>query len=293
MRNSLRTELNLLIFKNGSVINLFIAINVFVFLCINLIHLGEWASSSGNHTFPIETWILENSSLPGSFSKFLLKPWTLLTYIFIHQDVLHILFNMVWLFFIGKIFEEYLGERKFTFVFLLGGIAGGVLFLLLYRIIPALAIQSSASSLIGASAGVMAIIVSTATLLPNYSIFIIFIGSVPLKWIAIIYVVLDLILIPYGNAGGHISHLGGALLGFIYISQLNKGNDWSVPFLKIFQKKPKNHLKIVSRLNRISPPPEKAGEQLVNEILDKISKSGFKSLSDKEKQILHKASQDT
>ncbi len=284
----MKTELKLLIFKNGSVINLFIAINIFFFLLINLVHLGEWSFRSSG--FPIESWILENSSLPASFSKFLLKPWTLFTYMFMHQEVFHILFNMIWLFFIGKIFEEYLGERKFTFVFLLGGIAGGILFMVLYQILPVLMVSNSVATLIGASAGIMAIIVATATLLPNYSIFIIFIGSIPLKWIALAYVVLDLISIPSGNAGGHISHLGGAIFGFIYISQLNKGNDWAAPFGRLFQKKTK--LKVVSRMTRTVPTFEKNNEQIVNEILDKISKTGYKSLSEKEKQTLKKASQD-
>jgi membrane associated rhomboid family serine protease len=292
MRNSISTELKLLIFKNGSVINIFIAINVFCFLLINFIHLGEWATISRNSSFPIESWILKNVSLPANFSSFLAKPWTLISYIFIHQDVFHILFNMVWLYFIGKIFEEYLGEKKFSFVFLSGGIAGGLLFLGLYRIIPALHDFAVQATLIGASAGVMAVIVSTATLIPNYSIFLIFIGSIPLKWIAIIYVVLDLIQIPYGNAGGHISHLGGALFGFLYVRQLNRGNDWSKPFMKWFERKPKTHLKVVSHILKTPPLVEKDREQMVNEILEKISKTGYKSLSEKEKLILTKASQD-
>jgi hypothetical protein len=138
----------------------------------------------------------------------------------------------------------------------------------------------------------MAIVVATATLLPNYSIFLIFIGSIPLKWIAVIYFIIDLISIPLGNPGGHISHLGGAILGFVYINQLNKGNDWAAPFVKLFQKKPKSQLKVVSRTYKTGPTIEKNKEQIVNEILDKISKTGFKSLSEKEKQTLKKASQD-
>ncbi len=290
IRNSIRNDLNLLIFKSGSAINIIIALNVFLFLLINIIHWGEWAFATGSNRYFLENWILNNASLPGTFSKFILKPWTLLTYIFIHQEILHIFFNMVWLFFIGKIFEEYLGERKFTFVFLFGGIAGGLLFMTLYKIIPALAPFASNSSIIGASAGVMAIIVSTATLLPNYSIFILFIGSVQLKWIAIVYLILDFILIPYGNAGGHISHLGGAIFGFLYISQLNRGNDWAIPFIKLFKKRRKSHLKVVTKFT--PPITEKNNEQLVNDILDKISKTGIKSLTDKEKQILKKASQE-
>lgn len=294
MRNSIKTELQLLIFKNGSVINLFIAINIFFFLLVNLVHLVEWAINP--HSFlqyPIEDWILDNTRMPVSFSRFLTKPWTLVTYMFMHVEVFHILFNMLWLFFIGKIFEEYLGERKFTFVYLSGGLAGGILVLAFYRIIPALSIAAhSYDALLGASAGVMSIVVATATLLPNYSIFIIFIGSIPLKWIALAYFIIDLISIPMGNPGGHISHLGGAILGFVYISQLNRGNDWAAPFIKIFQKKPKTHLKVVSRSSKLGPSPEKNREQIVDEILDKISKTGYKSLSEKEKQTLKKASQD-
>jgi len=292
MRNSLKTELQLLIFRNGSVINLFIAINVFIFILVGLIHLGEWGMDRHHlGPYPIISWIENFTILPASFKVFLTKPWTLLTYMFMHADVFHILFNMIWLFFIGKIFEEYLGERKFTFVYLIGGMMGGILVLALYSLIPALE-RDLQDQIMGASAGVMAIVIATATLLPNYSIFIVFIGSIPLKWIGLTYFILDLILIPYGNAGGHIAHLGGAIFGFIYITQLNKGNDWAAPFIKLFQKKPKSHLKVVSRSVKLAPPIEKNKEQIVNEILDKISKTGFKSLSEKEKQTLKKASQD-
>jgi len=291
MRNSIKTELKLLIFKNGSVINLFIAINVFFFLFVNLVRLGEWIPNP--HTsYPILHWIELNTFLPTDLKQFITKPWTLISYMFMHEDIFHILFNMLILFFIGKIFEEYLGERKFTFVYLCGGMAGGLLALTLYKIIPALSSLASESVILGASAGVMAIVAATATLLPNYSIFFIFIGSVPLKWIALAYFFLDLISIRIGNPGGHITHLGGAMLGFFYINQLNKGNDWAAPFVKLFQKKHKTNMKVVSRLTRTPVAPEKNKEQIVDEILDKISKTGMESLSEKEKQTLKKASQD-
>jgi len=292
MKNSLRTEFNLLLYKYGSTINLIIAINIFFFLFINLVQLGESLFMTGiHHPFPIRDWILRNTTLPADFGSFLQKPWTLLSYMFMHQEIFHILLNMLVLFFVGKIFIEFLGDKKFAFVYIFGGIAGGALFLLLYRFIPSLASQAYNSTLLGASAGIMAILVGTATLLPNYSVFVIFIGTIPLKWVAAFLVVVDLIFIPINNPGGHISHLGGALFGFLYIQQLNRGNDWALPFQRLFQKRKKTHLKVVSRNPILVPTTEKDQEQLVDEILDKISKTGFKSLSEKEKQTLNKASQ--
>jgi membrane associated rhomboid family serine protease len=286
MRGSARDDIRQLIFKPGSTINKFIAINVAVFLVIGIIELVETVSKSSS---TVSNQLIDWLAVPWVLDILKTRPWTVLTYMFVHEDIFHIAFNMLWLYWMGQIFEEYLGWRKFTFVYIAGGLAGAVFFIVLSNLVPAFHIMGST---IGASASVMALITATATLLPNYSIGLMFFGSIKLRWLAIGYVVLDLILIPKGNVGGQLAHLGGALMGFLYIYFLQRGNDWSAPFVSLFTRKKKSKLKVAYRSNTPVQTRDKTNEQIVDEILDKISKFGYSSLTEKEKQQLFKASQD-
>ncbi|MXV51782.1 rhomboid family intramembrane serine protease [Pedobacter sp. HMF7647] len=220
---------------------------------------------------------------PAYLPTLALKFWTPLTYMFTHVDFLHILFNMLWLFWLGKIFIDFLKQRQFVFVYLAGGLAGVLLFILAFNFLPAFKndVQFSAP-LIGASASVMAVVVATATLLPNYSIMLLFFGEVRLKYLAIGYIILSLIDI-LSNPGGSFAHLGGALFGFIYIKQLQSGNDWS----KIFAKRSK--LKVV-RKNKSASRGNIPDQDVIDNILDKISRSGYDSLTKFEKEQLFNAS---
>lgn len=269
--------------RSGSRLYLFIGINVLIFLVLNLVAIPEFLFSKSNS---ISSWIQEQLSMPAYLPALAYKPWTIITYMFSHKGLFHIFFNMLWLYWMGRIFEEYLNNRQFTFTYFAGGFAGALLFILFYNIFPAFNDNLQFALLIGASASVMAIVVATATLLPEYTIPLLLFGSVRLKYLAIVYVILDLIAIPGANAGGSIAHLGGAALGYIFIMQLRKGNDWS----KLFMRKPK-----LKPIPNKSPRPKSASTRLpdqdaIDRILDKISKSGYESLTKEEKQQLFNAS---
>lgn len=279
-------ELRYKIFNSGSRVNLFIGINVIVFLAFNLIRVVQWLFT--RQTTVYET-IIDYLAVPTYTKELLFKFWTPFTYMFLHNGVFHILFNMLWLFWMGRIFEEFLNSKKLTFVYLAGGLAGAFLFIVSYNFLPAFSNQVMFATAVGASAAVTAIIVATATLLPDYTISLLLFGPVKLKWIALIYIVLDIISLAGANAGGHMAHLGGAIFGFFYIKSLQNGRDWSKPFINLF--KPRKKLKVVSK-NYNKPYQENIhpDQKTIDEILDKISQSGYDKLTKKEKEILFRAS---
>ena len=223
----------------------------------------------------------------------LYRPWTFITYSFFHAGFFHLFWNMLLLYYMGQFLLNLFRPSMFYNVYFLGVLAGGILFLLSYRIFPVFSSQTP--PLIGASAGVMAVLVFMATYSPD-QIIRLFIFNIPLKYLAIGFVVLDLIQIPYGNAGGHLAHLGGAGLGFVYARQLLNGTDigsgfenlWR-GFFGLFKPKP---LRTVHRNTVTKPQASKNTDQeTIDKILDKISQSGYDSLSKKEKEILFKAGQ--
>lgn len=279
-------ELKYKVFKSGSKVNLFIGINVIIFVVLSLINLVQFLffKQSG-----FESLIFNWLGVPANPESLLYRFWTPVTYMFVHNGLLHILFNMLWLFWMGRIFESFQSSKKITFLYFFGGLAGALLYILAYNTIPAFEQNSSHSIAVGASAAVSAIVIATATLLPNYSIHLLLFGAVRLKWIAIIYIILDVLSLTGGNAGGHVAHLGGALFGFLFIKSYQNGRDWSKPFEKIFE--PRKKLKIVSRNFQVdSNLQEEPDQDTIDAILDKISQSGYDSLTKKEKNILFRAS---
>ncbi|GGH17048.1 rhomboid family protein [Mucilaginibacter phyllosphaerae] len=276
--------------KSGNKLSLLISINVIVYLGINVPAIVEQLIRGfGNSA--IIAFTDEYLRLPAYLPKLLYRFWTPITYMFMHAGIFHILFNMLWLYWMGQIFEEYLGNKRTIGLYIFGGLAGGLLFVACYNLLPAFTNSNAAlnSTIVGASASVMAIVVATATLLPNYTISLILIGPVKLKWLVIFYIIIDFLGIAGANAGGEIAHLGGALLGFIYIKQLNRGNDWIGGISKLFAPKPK--LKVVthnSPQRKASPGTPK--QEDVDRILDKISASGYESLTKQEKETLFRAS---
>jgi len=285
--NNLKQE-----FKQGTILNKLIYINVGVFLLFSI--LGVFSFMFQFNLSPV----LDQLYLPAENSKLLSQPWAFITYMFLHNGFLHLLFNMVWLHFAGKIFLQYLNHKQLLSTYLLGGVSGGLIFIIAYNYIPALAIYTENAQALGASAAVLAIMVAVATYTPNYSVRFPFIGIVKLKHIAIFSVMLDLLSIPKGNAGGHIAHLGGALFGYLYIKQLQKGNDFSLGFTKWINNianlfKPKSKLKTVHKRKKTDTQftTEKSAQQIaVDIVLEKISKSGYESLSKEEKATLFSAS---
>lgn len=271
-----------------------IGVNAFVFITISL--LGVIGFLFQLQYRPGHIIADDFLSVPADLRNLLYKPWTLVTYMFTHKAFFHILFNMLWLYFFGQLFEEYLGGKKLNYLYFLGGIAGAVLYIFAFNVFPVFKTDLAIAVALGASASVMAIVVATATLLPDYSVSLILIGPVKIKYIAIITVLIDLLSIGSGNAGGHIAHLGGALYGFVYIKQLNNGRDLSLVFQKMYDGTAsyfsiKNKLKVAHKADSNSKSKDLNVEQhIVDSILDKISKSGYESLTKEEKNLLFKSS---
>ncbi|MGF1923776.1 MAG: rhomboid family intramembrane serine protease [Bacteroidia bacterium] len=278
MNRGIWDELKAKFLKSGSPAMLYIGINVLIFLIASLLEVGFAISANRGW---VASQIQEYFAFPSTVSLLPLKFYTILTYQFFHDGIFHVLFNMLWLYWIGQIFLDFLKPRQFHFVFQGGVILGALTFLLLFNIVPAFSAQQA--TLIGSSAGVMAILVATATLVPDYSIRLLLIGDLKLKYLILAYILLDIMGVAGTNAGGSIAHLGGALFGFMFVKLLQRGKDWST----IFKRKPK--LKVVK-----SNAPRKAepilNQQEIDAILDKISKSGYDQLTREEKETLFKAS---
>ena len=278
-------------FQQNNAITRIIFLNVFVFLFFSVLSvLGFLFNQS------IFSDIVSYFVLPSNLSKLIFQPWSILTYMFLHDGFMHILFNMLWLYWIGSLLQEYLGNTKTYQAYFLGGISGGLLYLLAYNLMPVFAANVSYSFALGASAGVLAVVCAAATLLPDYNFQLLFFGNVKLKYIALISVLLDLISIPQGNAGGHIAHLGGALFGYLFIKLIYANNNLSYRLdalfdgiLNVFTTKPKIQHKTTFMKTASNVRPSQVD---VDVILDKISKSGYESLSQAEKETLFKASKD-
>lgn len=279
-------------FREASMLNKLIYVNVAVFIIFSFLDVFSFLFNSNINIF------VNKFELPSNTDIFIQQPWSIITYMFFHSSILHLLFNMIWLHFGGKILINYINEKQFLSTYLIGGICGGILFILSYNFIPAFnSIYLSAFAL-GSSASVFAIMIAAATFSPNLFIQLPFFGKIKLKNIAFFMIILDIISIPKGNAGGHIAHLGGAIFGYFYINQLKKGKDYSIAMSKIIDtiintfKKRSNFKKVHKRAkNDYEFNTEKANQQKeINTILEKISKSGYDSLNQKEKDILFSAS---
>lgn len=274
--------------QSNQAVKRIIAINVAVFLVLAILNVFAFLFNSSFSTTIINRYF----TLPASLASFLYRPWSIVTYMFLHSGFLHILFNMLWLYWMGNLLQEYLGNKRVYQAYFIGGVFGGLVYMLAYNVFPAFTAVKDVSYALGASAGVLSVVVAAATLLPNFEIRLMFLGSIKLKWIALVSVGLDLISIPNGNAGGHIAHLGGALFGYLFIKHLYTNSVFDRLFSVIgnlFSKKSK--LKVHYKTNNNSNQPKSAQTQIdVDEILDKISKSGYESLSKREKEILFKAS---
>ncbi len=277
-----------------------IAINVLIFLVVFI---------SGTIGFLLQTPespLVEWFAFPKDLNEFLFKPWTLITYAFFHGGLWHLLGNMLILYYASQYFLHYFSQKRLLNYYFLGAISGALVFMLSYNVFPAFQ-GTGRSTLIGASAAVMSVLVGVAAHVPDLRIRMMFIGSIKFWWIAAFLVVLDVIQIPFGNPGGHLAHLGGALLGYVYTKQLAKGKDIGSGFEKfadwvagLFSSQPKSKkspLKTVhknkSKAYSTTPKEKDAKQKEIDIILDKISKSGYDSLSKAEKDHLFNAGKDT
>jgi membrane associated rhomboid family serine protease len=277
--------------RQGNTINHLLFWNVIVFLVMGIVYLiGKIAPTTGF----LSDFLFDNLSLHANLFAFLRKPWGLLTYMFTHLEFLHVLFNMLNLYWFGNIFRSFLGNQRVLPLYLVGGIAGGIAYLLVYN----LAFGGVNAPMIGASASVMALLIACATKLPNYEIGLLFIGSIRLKWLALIVIILDLISLTQGNVGGIVAHMGGALTGFLYIKLLNNGTDICQPLIWLFNRRlrveaPKRSFKPKKSPLKLVKPGQEENKQLrLDQLLDKINDNGIDSLSPEEKAWLKKMSQE-
>jgi membrane associated rhomboid family serine protease len=284
-------------FQRGNISLQLIYINVGIFVVTTLVSvilmLFNWGDMS---------W-MNFLQLPAYLPKFLVQPWTLFTYMFLHAGALHLLFNMLWLYWFGQLFLAFFSARHFRGLYLLGGLCGGLLYMLAYNVFPYFSPYIYGSYLLGASASVLAIVVATAVREPEYRVNFMFIGAVRLKYVALFMVVTDLLFVTSGNGGGHIAHLGGALAGWWFAKSLQKGHDitrwinqvfdWFSGGIKISRpaKKPKMKVKRGGKADDYDYNARKKSQSdEIDRILEKLKKSGYPSLTDEEKRKLFEAS---
>ena len=264
-----------------------ILINIIVFVSMSMIEVFFTLSGLG----AISSGILNKLMLPADLKKFILQPWSLITYFFLHMNFMHILWNMLFLYWFGKIVNDNIGNNAVISLYVLGGIIGGLFYMALYNIIPFYSDRISDSLMLGASAGVFSIVVGSATLLPNYTFYLLLLGPVRIKYIALFYVLLSFLDVTGNNAGGEIAHLGGAFIGYLYIRQLQNGINMGEGIIKILNYFNKDKSKkYETKSSIIKDENEDISQDEIDKILDKISDSGYSSLSNKEKEKLFNAS---
>ena len=301
------------LFQRGEVHVRLIFVNVAVFLAFSLVQIVLMLFN-----ISITDW-LQWLEMPASLTQFLRQPWTIITYMFMHAGVMHLLFNMLWLYWFGQLFLYFFSARHLRGLYLWGGICGGLLYLLAYSVFPFFTPYADYSFMVGASAAVLAIVAAVAYREPDYRVNLIFLGSLPLKYFALVVIGLDLLFITADNAGGHIAHLGGALGGLLFAYMLSKGTDLTryinnvIDFcccpsaFCIKHQRPKMKVnyggkssgntdaKMNSETERVNAAEKQKTQQSdkqtrINEIREKIKQSGYQGLTEEEKKELFNAS---
>lgn len=289
-------------FNKGNNLIRLIYINIGVFLIISIFSIVGYLLNNQK----ISENVLNILAVPASLNTLLVRPWTIITYMFTHKNIWHILLNMLWLYWFGRIFLEYLDQRKLVAVYLLGGISGAIVYVLSFNIFPAFKDVVPMSVAIGASASVMAVVIAIAAYVPNYAVQFFLIGRIRIIYVALaIFVVTSILDFP-SNSGGKLAHIGGALFGFLFTLNIKKGRDIGKGinsiidfFATLF--KPRRKMKVTYKKpasNYDYPASDydynktKVEHQAkINQILDKISKGGYDSLTKEEKDTLFKESQ--
>jgi membrane associated rhomboid family serine protease len=291
--------------QDGNALITLISIQLVVFILlafIKLIYFITYGKEGVDIMYPNN--ILDWVTLPANLSVFITRPWTLITHMFVHDSVWHIIANMLWLWGFGYILQDLAGNRKIIPIFIYGALAGALAYMLAFNLIPVFN-KDIDSHALGASAGVMAIAIATTVMAPSYRIFPFINGGIPLWVLTMIFVIIDLATIPYNNPGGHIAHLAGAGMGFLFMFLLRKGYDWSIWMNNAYEwvnnlfnpEKPKKGNRIKTELfyKSSSKPYKKTSnitQQKIDDILDKINQKGYSSLTEDEKEILKRASKE-
>jgi len=290
-------------FRSKAILPRLILINAAIWLAIGIMRVFSFLLKVPDAS--LTDFVVDYLALPANLDRLSSHPWTLVTYMFLHIDFFHFIFNMLWLFWFGKIFLEFLKPRQLLLIYLLGGISGGALYVLFYNLFPVFEKSLDLSVALGASASVMAIVTAISLYVPGYSIHMLFLGRIRIFYIALFLFILDFFMIRSENAGGHIAHIGGALFGLSNIVARRKGMNfsgvWNISRVKMmFRKMRPGKLRV--EYNNTSTTygrplsddeynERKAERQRkIDEILDKISKSGYESLTGEEKDLLFKSS---
>ncbi len=264
-------------------------INIVIWLICLFISVFTWLFNISDISFVTKLF-----AVPSDISLLAEKPWTVFTYMFLQEAFWHLFFNMLMLYYGGKIFLQYFSQKQLLLTYIFGGLVGALFFVLAFNAFPVFEDMKGQAVALGSSASVLSILIAAATYRPDYTLNLFLLGPVKMKWVAIVFVVIDFLSISKGNSGGHIAHLGGALWGFLYAFMLK--NDFDI--YKIFKKKAKIRVKTVNSENYHKRPKtdeqynaERALEQEeIDRILEKIAKNGYSSLSDKEKEFLFRQS---
>lgn len=285
-------------FQKGTTLHKLIYLNLGLFLAVQIVRIVLYLSNA------YDLWpdFLNYLAVPANLEVLARRPWTLITYMFLHVDFIHILFNLLWLYWFGTVFIQELGLKKLLSTYLVGGLTGGILYVLFYNLFPVFAGVRDESIALGASASVMAVVIASATYQPDRRMHLILIGPVKIVYIALAMFVLTS-LVDFGvNTGGKIAHIGGALSGFLFAYYYRRGKDLTRGFDRMMDSiatwfKPKERLKVTYKRSAGPKSPaddmeynkQKADEQKeIDRILDKISKAGYDSLSSREKEMLFK-----
>ncbi|MDR1865061.1 MAG: rhomboid family intramembrane serine protease [Bacteroidales bacterium] len=278
-------------FKSSDAVTQLVAVNIAVFALYHIVHLF-FLLFAAEDSFFLYSWL----AAPTDLSSLSARPWTVFTYMFFHKDLLHLLFNMLWLFWFGRILCSFFERQYLIGVFILGGLAGVFLYILSYNLFPAFSSAKYFSSVIGASAGVLAIVTAISCYVPEYRISLLFIGRVRLIYIAMASVLLDIVSISMSdNIGGHIAHLGGAGFGCLFAFNMRNRRDivqWLIDGWRRCEKPFRRKSKL--KVNYRKPPADdweynrqkKEHQAEIDRILDKISLHGYDTLTSQEKEFL-------
>ncbi len=279
-------------FRNGDILFRIIYVNIALFLLLRLVDVFLML-------FKLDaSYYMHYLEFPSSFQEFLYQPWSVVTYMFAHYDFLHILFNMLWLYWFGRLFLEHFDQRKLFGTYLSGGIFGAFMFMIAYNLFPYYSEAATSSYLLGASASVMAIVFGVSFYAKEEEVALLFIGRIKIYYLAIFTLLLDLLSITSGNAGGHLAHIGGALFGILFATQMRAGKDVTSLLNKLidkitnlFSRKPKMKVTYQRPETDYDYNARKQKEmQTIDAILDKLKRSGYQSLSSEEKKQLFDAS---
>ena len=276
-------------FLQKNMLSRLMLINIVIWLICLFISVFTWLFNISDISFVTKLF-----AVPSDISALAEKPWSVFTYMFLQEQFGHLFFNMLMLYYGGKIFLQYFSEKQLLLTYIFGGLFGALFFILAFNAFPVFEDMKGHAFALGSSASVLSILIAAATYRPDYTLNLFLLGQVKMKWVAIVFVVIDFLSITKGNSGGHIAHLGGALWGFLYSFMLKSDFD----IYKIFKKKAKIRVKTVNSENYHKRPKtdeqynaERAQEQEdVDRILEKIAKNGYSSLSDKEKEFLFRQS---